>query len=167
MSEQSQTQSLEKRVVLDLSLCVECGACAAACYATHVAMDILQFGTSAEVCLPLVCRQCKEPACVAACPAEAMVRLPDGTVRRAPFRCRGCGSCVRACPFGVLSDHIQRHLAAKCDLCMARLGHDEAPACVATCPTAALTFRDAEGLEADRILILGGRTTGTHPLRRR
>jgi len=163
----SAPECLEKRVVLDLGLCVECGACAAACYATHVGMDVLQFGTSSEVCLPLVCRQCEEPACVAACPADAMIRQDDGTVRRAPFRCRGCGTCVRACPFGVLSDTIQRHLAAKCDLCVARLAEGAEPACVATCPTRALTFRDAEGLAEDQVLVLGGRTTGRHALRRR
>jgi protein NrfC len=46
------------------------------------------------------CRQCVEPACVEACPVDALEANPDsGNVRMVDRdECIGCGACVEACP---------------------------------------------------------------------
>jgi len=103
-------------------------------------------------------------------------------VRRRLFRCIGCGSCARACPFGVLTTALggapageataaraSGHQVAKCDLCADRTEGDPAavPRCVAACPAGALIFADEHGPQALRVELLGGRTAGEHPFKRR
>ena len=173
---------IEKRVVINLDRCIECRSCAAACHVSHAGMPVVHFAASGFALLPLICRQCKAASCVEACPAEAMVRDERGVVKRLLFRCIGCGSCARACPFGVIStqlvgvpDHVKSidrlsgHQVAKCDLCADRTEHDpEAePRCVAACPSGALLFIDEHEAEELGVSMMGGRTTGEHPYKRR
>jgi formate dehydrogenase iron-sulfur subunit len=96
-----------------------------------------------------------------------MERGPTGVVARAALRCRACGSCVRACPFGVLSLEMVGHQVAKCDLCDDRLERGLDPRCVAVCPTGALRFATTAEVEAEGLTVLGGRVAGDHPIRRR
>ncbi len=167
MAETGAAQVIEKRVVLDLDRCIECKSCMAACFYGHEEMAGVQFVDIGPALLPVVCRQCADPACVEVCPAEAMIRDERGVVARGIFRCRGCGSCVRACPFGVLSLEMVGHQVAKCDLCQDRLERGLEPRCVAVCPTGALRFATTEEIEAEGLTVLGGRVVGDHPIRRR
>jgi Fe-S-cluster-containing dehydrogenase component len=96
-----------------------------------------------------------------------MVRDARGVVSRALFACRGCGSCARACPFGVLDAAMVRHQVAKCDLCDDRVAGGDVPRCVAVCPTGALRFATPLQIEAEGLAVLGGRVAGDHPIRRR
>ena len=163
------SEEVVKRVLLDMDRCIECGSCAAACYYSHNAMPAVQSARQGPAMLPVICRQCKDAPCVAACPVEAMVRDDDGIVRRRLTRCIGCGSCARACPFGVLPNEVTRKQIAKCDLCADRTVSDNGavPRCVAACPTGALQFADEHEAVAANILILGGRTTGKDRFKRR
>lgn len=167
MAETGAAQVIEKRVVLDLDRCIECKSCMAACFYGHEEMAGVQFVDIGPALLPVVCRQCADPACVEVCPAEAMIRNERGVVARGIFRCRGCGSCVRACPFGVLSLEMVGHQVAKCDLCQDRIERGLEPRCVAVCPTGALRFATTEEIEAEGLTVLGGRVAGDHPIRRR
>ena len=175
-------KTIEKRVLIDLDRCVECQSCAAACYYSHANMPAVQFARSGWALLPVICRQCKAASCVDTCPAEAMVRDDAGVVRRRLFRCIGCGSCARACPFGVIPDQLggtpppsksperlTGHQVAKCDLCADRTSGDSdvVPRCVAACPAGALKFADEREAEALGIHVIGGRTTGDHFFKRR
>ena len=172
-------QTIASRVLVNLDRCIECGTCGAACCLSHGNMPAMSFARSGPALLPIVCRQCKAASCVATCPADAMVRDEAGVVRRRLFRCVGCGSCARASPFGVLSSythgvpagfrspgHISGHQIAKCDLCADRLPEAE-PRCVAACPAGALVFADERDTAAADLTVLGGRTTGDHPFKRR
>jgi len=176
------TETVAKRVLIDLDRCIECRSCAAACHYSHSDMPGVLFARTGPALLPILCRQCKSPSCVDACPAEAMVRDERGVIRRRLFRCIGCGSCARACPFGVLpddlagtpaghrsGDRLSGHQIPKCDLCEDRLaaGDGAVPRCVAACPSGALSFADERQAEALGLCILGGRTTGDDPFRRR
>jgi formate dehydrogenase iron-sulfur subunit len=182
MATSTQPANLVKRVVINLDRCIECGSCAAACYYSHTNMPAVQFAATGMALLPVICRQCKSASCVDACPVEAMVRDDSGVVRRRLFRCIGCGSCARACPFGVLpgvpagvptgyrsTDRISGHQIAKCDLCEDRTADDAGavPRCVAACPAGALEFVDEHEAAAAGLTIYGGRTTGDDPYRRR
>jgi Fe-S-cluster-containing dehydrogenase component len=167
MSEAIAGREVERRVVLDLDRCIECKSCMAACWYGHGRMTGINFVEVGPAVLPLVCRQCDEPACVEVCPAKAMERGPTGVVARAAFSCRACGSCVRACPFGVLSLEMVGHQVAKCDLCDDRLERGLEPRCVAVCPTGALRFATPPEIESQGLTVLGGRVAGDHPIRRR
>jgi len=175
-------EAVEKRVLIDLDRCVECGSCAAACYFSHVNMPVISFAQAGVALLPLICRQCKAAPCVETCPADAMIRDDNGIVRRRLLQCIGCGSCARACPFGVLPNeptgtpagtrsptYMSGHQIAKCDLCEDRTaGNGQAvPRCVAACPSGALIYADEHSAEEDGIAMLGGRTTGEDPFKRR
>ena len=97
-----------------------------------------------------------------------MRRDADGVVRRALCLCIGCGSCARACPFGVLPVEVTRRQIAKCDLCADRtVGDDGVPRCVAACPSGALQFADERTAVEAKLLEVGGRTIGVHPFKRR
>jgi len=177
-----ETKEVTRRVLINMDRCIECGSCAAACYLTHGNMPVVGFARSGFALLPVICRQCKAAACVETCPAEAMVRDENGVVRRLLFRCIGCGSCARACPFGVIpatpagvptgfrsTDRISGHQIPKCDLCEDRTadGDPAVPRCVAACPSGALIFADEKDPDSTGTAVMGGRTTGQDPYKRR
>ena len=91
---------------------------------------------SVGLAAPIVCRQCKKPPCLKACPVNAIKKEPDGLVRIDEELCIGCEACVTECPFGVmiaLQDKV-----VKCELC------NGDPQCVKYCATAAIEFGDPE-----------------------
>jgi len=161
------TETVTRRVILDVDYCIECGSCQAACFYGHNAMPAVNSGDAGPVDVPVICRQCAEPVCVDACPADAMKVDDSGVVTRALNLCRGCGSCVRACPFGVLSDTMVDNKVGKCDLCADRTKAGGIPRCVAICPTGALRFAEAPDVEEEGLLMIGGRLAGRHPFKRR
>ena len=84
---------------------------------------------------PHVCRLCKRPPCVDACPTGALYRDEAiGAVRLRAELCIGCAACVDACPFDMAALHPETGLAMICDLC----GGD--PACVKRCAPRAIIY---------------------------
>lgn len=156
-----------KRVILDMDLCIGCRSCAAACFYGQKDMPIVNFGTIPQATVPVICRQCEEPACVDACPNEAMQRDELGVVWRSLFRCTGCGSCALACPFGVIPTEPNKHQIAKCDLCEDWVSAGRPPRCVAACTSGALRFAEAPELAEEQLLLLSGRAVGRSPMKRR
>ena len=76
------------------------------------------------------CKQCKEPDCAAACPVNAIV-AQDKTGTRVvdESKCVGCGACVGACPWSVITVDAETKKSKKCVLCYQ---------CVKNCPTGSL-----------------------------
>ncbi|MFP4057048.1 MAG: 4Fe-4S dicluster domain-containing protein [Candidatus Brocadiia bacterium] len=159
--------TIDRRVLLDLDRCIDCKSCSAACFYGHRGMPNVAFASTAEAAVPMVCRQCEDPPCVAACPFDALRREEDGAVVRSLVFCRGCGSCILACPFGVMDTDLTRDQVAKCDLCEDRALRGEVPRCVAACPAGALQFEPPAEAGEVGLLLLGGRTAGRHPFKRR
>ena len=110
-----------------------------------------------------VCKHCTNAGCLDVCPTGAIYRSQFGSVVVQEDVCNGCGTCVSACPFGVIErrddgtvspranreEPIDRMgTASKCTLCQDRLVAGEEPACSATCPTQSIRFGEHEELTA-------------------
>jgi formate dehydrogenase iron-sulfur subunit len=87
-----------------------------------------------------VCKHCTEAACLDVCPTGALFRTEFGTVVVQPDVCNGCGYCVPACPFGVLTQRERDGRVWKCTLCYDRLKDGLEPACSKACPTDSIQF---------------------------
>ena len=160
-----------KKLLVQLDLCIGCQSHSVACHRVrNEAVTIQSTEVEGVGNLPVVCRHCEEPACVAACPKEAMTQDDDSIVRRNSFRCTGCRSCVLACPFGVLSQgmKLSEFSMGKCDLCTSRLDEGKEPACVATCPTGAIRYEEvSEAYTEKEEMVLGSHAVGYRTFMRR
>ncbi len=87
-----------------------------------------------------VCKHCTNAGCLDVCPTGALIRTEFGTVVLQEDVCNGCGYCVVACPFGVISERQDKHVMGKCTLCYDRLKVGEKPACAKACPTESIQY---------------------------
>jgi len=138
------TKDIVKRILVREDVCSGCRACEVACVAWHEG----RFGSATArirvikteplgMDRPQVCRLCRHPLCVAACPTGALYKDDaTGAVLLRPDDCTGCSACVEACPFGAAALHPETGLALICDLC----GGD--PACVKRCATGAIVYAE-------------------------
>lgn len=106
-------------------------------------------GISRWLMLSDVCKHCRDAPCEHSCPTGALIYNQFGDVYLQKDICNGCGYCVSACPFGVLTraekiDPISGlegdGRAHKCTLCMDRQVDQLTPACAQVCPTASIQF---------------------------
>ena len=103
--------------------------------------------------MPVVCSQCKDAKCAAACPTNA-ISSRDGIVRISDDDCVGCHACVDACPYGTIYPEHVPYLGHNCDYCLDRRGGENEPLCVKTCPHGALALKPAgEEPEPDTVLV--------------
>lgn len=135
---------------VDLDACSGCKACVAACHSlngldeteTWRHVGLLSGGTDEQPFLQHVttaCHHCLDPACLNVCPVRAYEKeAATGIVRHLDDQCIGCQYCVLACPYDVPKYNRTRGIVRKCDMCANRLAVDEAPACVQSCPNAAI-----------------------------
>jgi Fe-S-cluster-containing dehydrogenase component len=152
----------EKRIglVVDLDRCWGCKACEVACkqelgIGAGTARPLLVVeigprnlaGALQRDFVPVMCQHCRQPACMEACPAEAIYRASDGTVQINPDLCDRCGLCESACPFGVIS-LTEQHGPIKCTFCMARREDGWLPSCAQHCEGRAFTVADEREIVA-------------------
>ncbi|MBW7888813.1 MAG: 4Fe-4S dicluster domain-containing protein [Bacteroidetes bacterium] len=150
-----------KALLIDLTLCIGCGACQAACKETNnlpteeedklspTAYTALE--EHGEIYVRRMCQHCEDPTCASVCPVGAFTKTAEGPVVYDVDKCIGCRYCMQACPFQVprydwSSRAPQIH---KCNLCYARLKEGEQTACAEACPTGATKFGDREELLAE------------------
>jgi formate dehydrogenase iron-sulfur subunit len=73
------------------------------------------------------------------CPVLAYEKdAKTGIVRHLDDQCIGCQYCVLKCPYEVPRYSSRLGIVRKCDMCANRLSVGEAPACVQSCPSAAI-----------------------------
>lgn len=127
------------RLHAEARLCSGCRSCEVVCSLRHEAMvqpreARLRVEKEEERGLdtPVVCLQCDDAPCAAACPVDCIRRSPAGVWLVDEEQCTGCGACVDACEWKVIRLHGQRGVAVKCDMC------GGSPECVAVCQLQAL-----------------------------
>jgi protein NrfC len=152
----------EGYLLVDTKKCQGCLTCMLACSLCHEGKENLSLSRIQILQNPFEgypddldisqCRQCVDPLCVKACPAEALiVDRKHGNIRRIDeTKCIGCESCIEACPFipSRSSWDGDKEHALKCDLCLdtpyweQKGGLEGKQACVELCPLGALMFTD-------------------------
>ncbi|MRS91861.1 hydrogenase [Enterobacteriaceae bacterium RIT714] len=152
---------MNRFIVADSAKCIGCRTCEVACVVSHqenedsAAVSAVAFAARIRVVkgdsftTAVSCHQCEDAPCANVCPTQA-IRHNEGVWLVAQQRCIGCKSCMIACPFGAMQVTCleQKPQALKCDLC----GHRESgPACVAACPTHALSCIDPARLRSERL----------------
>lgn len=146
---------MAKVIVVDNQRCLGCRSCMLECAMAHTEAKTLIEAISSDTPpqpriyiepvgkfgMPLQCRHCEDAPCMTVCPTEAIQRLsPDSPVLLDADRCIGCRFCMFACPFGIIDLSRDGKAVIKCDMCIQRTEAGELPACVAACPTRALSF---------------------------
>ena len=144
---------MARKLAVVPELCSGCRLCELSCAIEHFgvnnpkksAVRVLVTYPHPVVRMPIVCSQCKVPACADACPVDALTRT-DGVVRLNKDVCISCMKCVEACPFGAIYAHEDVDNPIKCDLC------DGSPKCVAICPKGAIRLIPEQALGESRRL---------------
>lgn len=106
-------------MVIDLTRCVGCNACTAACKQANATppgvlwSKVLLYETGdypqARLrFLPMLCMHCQEAPCLEACPTGATYRGEGGLVLLDDDRCVGCRYCIMACPYEARSYNSAR-----------------------------------------------------------
>jgi len=93
-----------------------------------------------------VCKHCSTAPCQLACPTGAIITNEFSDIYIQNDICNGCGYCVAACPFGVITRSESDGHAHKCTLCYDRQRDSMEPACAKACPTASIQFGPVEEL---------------------
>ena len=146
-------------MLIDLSLCVGCNACAVACkqenevptgcFNTWIeSFDVEADGQIKRANIPKLSNHCEDAPCVKVCPTQASHRTEDGTIVVDPERCIGCKYCMAACPYQVRYQ-LPSGEVEKCTFCEHRTSKGMLPACVGTCITHARMFGDLNDPESD------------------
>ena len=164
----SQRESIEVAKLIDVSRCIGCKACQAACLEwndlreevgvnvgvydnphdlTENTWTLMRFteidvdGRFEWLIRKDGCMHCDDPGCLKACPAPgAIVQYKNGIVDFVSQNCIGCGYCVKGCPFNIPRISKKDAKAYKCTLCSDRVAVGQAPACAKVCPTQAISF---------------------------
>jgi len=154
--------------LIDISRCIGCKACQAACKEWNDLRDrigvnegvytnpsdlsdqtwcVMRFyeaeigGSLRWLILKDGCLHCTDPGCLRACPAPgAVLQYSNGIVDFQQEQCIGCGYCISGCPFNIPRLRREDSKVYKCTLCSDRVAVGLEPACVKTCPTQALSF---------------------------
>ncbi|MFH1415284.1 MAG: 4Fe-4S dicluster domain-containing protein [Elusimicrobiota bacterium] len=85
-------------ITLDLDKCYGCTKCRQAQPGLY---SLIERGIRA-----VVCRHCENPACVAACPQEALEKKEGEDLVRYLMKCVSCKQCASACPVGANPEEL-------------------------------------------------------------
>jgi len=168
-------QTTEVAKLIDVSTCIGCKACQAACMEWNDLRDevghnsgvldnpsdltaeswtVMRYAEHEEngklewLIRKDGCMHCADPGCLKACPAPgAIVKYSNGIVDFHEENCIGCGYCITGCPFNIPRISKKDSKVYKCTLCSDRVAVGLEPACIKACPTGALQFGSKEAMK--------------------
>ena len=169
-----QRQMPEVAKLIDVTKCIGCKACQAACQEwndlreevgvnvgsytnphdlTANSWTLMRFAeTESNGHLEWLirkdgCMHCADPGCLKACPSPgAIIQYSNGIVDFHEENCIGCGYCIAGCPFNIPRLSQNDSKVYKCTLCSDRVAVGLEPACIKACPTQALVFGSKEDM---------------------
>jgi Fe-S-cluster-containing dehydrogenase component len=146
-------------MIIDLDRCWGCKACEVACKqelglgAGPRPLRVIEIGPRVidgvlhRDFVPTLCQHCDQAKCQEACPVDDCIyREADGSIQIRKDSCIGCGSCVTACPFGVLETIEGEGPPIKCTLCYERRKDGYLPSCAQHCTGRAMALAGEESL---------------------
>jgi formate dehydrogenase iron-sulfur subunit len=149
-------------MLIDVNLCVGCGACVQACKQENKLPDSRADRLSAtdytvleqhgdDTWVRRMCMHCLHPSCASACPVGALKKMEEGPVVYDAAKCIGCRYCMVACPYKIpryewssITPRVQ-----KCRMCPERVLQGKPTACAEACPTGATSFGERTQLIAE------------------
>jgi molybdopterin-containing oxidoreductase family iron-sulfur binding subunit len=117
-SSQLLAQSLKSKkryaMLIDLKKCVGCESCTIACKQENLTppnifynvvwfKEVGKYPKIKRQVIPRPCMHCEHPACLKACPAEAIYKRDDGIVIIDYEKCIGARQCIEACPYSAIT----------------------------------------------------------------
>ena len=169
-----QRQMTEVAKLIDVTKCIGCKACQAACQEwndlredigvnvgsyqnphdlTANSWTLMRFAEIEEngrlewLIRKDGCMHCADPGCLKACPSPgAIIQYSNGIVDFHEENCIGCGYCIAGCPFDIPRLSKKDGKVYKCTLCSDRVAVGLEPACIKACPTQALVFGGKEDM---------------------
>lgn len=140
----------------DQERCMQCRGCVVSCKDwNHVAFGPAMWrrvSSKEEGVYPLIqvynlsisCNHCDEPACMAACPVDNIIKEEKYGLVIPLDKCISCKQCKAACPYDApqfaTMNPKELPLMEKCTGCIDRLEKGMKPQCVDACPQRALDF---------------------------
>ena len=145
-----------KAMLIDITKCIGCRQCEAACKEAHglppqeepvlsaTALTVVQEREGKFV--RRMCMHCDEPACASACLVGALKKTPEGPVTYDAKKCIGCRYCMVACPYQVPKYEWSHRVpyVKKCDMCAERVAAGKPTVCAEACPVGATIFGTKE-----------------------
>ena len=125
-----------------------------------------EFPNSYFYYMPRICNHCSRPACLEACPNQALYKTADfGLVLRDEAGCQASQNCARACPYKKIYFNQVEHISQHCIGCFPRLEKGVAPVCVRQCPGRAVFvgFRDDSDSPVHKLVDVYGVALPHHP----
>jgi Fe-S-cluster-containing hydrogenase component 2 len=143
-----------QHISIDSKKCTGCEICESVCSFVHdgefnpINTRIHRVRIEPLINTALTCQKCEGAPCIRVCPHNALYKDKSGSINVDDKGCIGCGFCVRACKFGVITMHIDKKIALVCDLCKGmkeefidtEVGKRE-PQCKIVCPTQAISLK--------------------------
>ena len=143
-------------IVVNADLCTGCETCESVCSFVHtgefnpINSRIHRVRIEPILNIALACQKCDDAPCIRACPEKALTQDGvSGNIIIDNDKCNGCGFCIRACDFGVISLQLDSQKAITCDLCEGmkeefidpEVGKKE-PQCISVCPKEAISLKN-------------------------
>jgi formate dehydrogenase iron-sulfur subunit len=147
-----------KALLIDITKCIGCQQCAAACKTGHKqpgdpepTLSATAFTTvepRGDKFVRRMCLHCEDPSCASVCPVGAIIKTAQGAVRYDGSKCIGCRYCMIACPFSVPKYEWSKlaPYVVKCDMCAERVLAGQQTLCAEACPTGATIFGNRDEL---------------------
>ena len=173
-------------MVIDVSRCVGCFCCFAACKDEHWDNDYPPYAAAQPrfgqfwinpikkergtypcikvAYVPNLCVHCDNAPCIEAARNGAVYKRPDGIVIIDPKKAVGQQQIVESCPYKVIFWNEEKKLPQKCTLCAHRLKEGKLPRCVMSCPSEALKFGNLDDPKSEVArLVASGKTEPLYP----
>ena len=144
----------EYTLLVNTADCIGCSACVVACKQAHnlpVGPKWIRVNSESPCVIDgkrqirftvTHCVHCSRPACMDACPVNAITKRQDGIVLIDKELCIGCKACIDACPLGAIQFEEEGKIVQKCNLCVESIDLGLKPACVNACPSHCIYFGD-------------------------